>query len=256
MMNAVCLSVLLSLISASIVYGDGPQPDTVDRNHQLNALSRKGIEIYRHDRAAALASDAALEIRKFRRDDRVRGWITEAGEDTIDVTFVDENALALYRIRVPDKGRRAGKLDALEPAQPLAGYAARALAARNAALGSDIQPCSDRYNTVVLPGEGSADTFDVYMLPGTQKQNVVPIGGSYRITVEGGQVTSQRGFTKSCIELDKSGNTAGLMITHLLDHTPTEVHVYWSLWAGLPIYVSTSAGPWSVDKGRIEFVQR
>jgi hypothetical protein len=74
--------------------------------------------------------------------------------------------------------------------------------------------------------------------------------------VEGGQVTSQRGFTKSCIELDKSGNTAGLMITHLLDHTPTEVHVYWSLWAGLPIYVSTSAGPWSVDKGRIEFVQR
>lgn len=255
MIKAGCLSVLVSLVSASAAYGEELQPDATDRTQQLNAMSRKGIEIYRHDRAAAMASDAARKVRKFRRDNRVRGWITEASDDAIDVTFVGEDALALYRIRVPDSGRKASKLDALEPAEPLAGYAARALVARNAAFAADFQPCSERYNTVVLPGEGSSNTFDVYLLPGTQQQDVVPIGGSYRFTVDGRQVTSQRGFTKTCIQLDKSGNTAGLMITHLLDDTPTEIHVYWSLWAGLPIYVSTSAGPWSVDKGRIELMQ-
>lgn len=46
------------------------------------------------------------------------------------------------------------------------------------------------------------------------------------------------------------------MVTHLLDPTPTEVHVYWSLWARTPMFVATGEDAiWKIENGRIHRVE-
>lgn len=211
-----------------------------------------GRQIYRHDRAAAVATDAALALGAFRDEKRVQGWITEERPGSIVVTFIDGTPAALYRVAVADDGT-AGEVEALEAPTALSPYEAGAAAARAAALESDFQPCSDRYNTVVLRAAADrTDKWVVYLLPATTRNGVVPIGGTYRVGVEGSRVTSQRAFTRSCIALRADPQAAAMMITHLLDEIPTEAHVFWSTWAGKPMYVATGADSvWLVNGGEI-----
>ena len=112
---------------------------------------------------------------------------------------------------------------------------------------------------MVLPAtDTSGGNWVVYLLPGTTKNNVVPLGGTYRIDVSGSEVVGQRGFTRTCISLRTDPKAVSLMITHLLDPTPTEAHVFWSLWARKPMYVSTSPNGtiWAVDGSKIRLLER
>lgn len=49
-----------------------------------------------------------------------------------------------------------------------------------------------------------------------------------------------------------------LVATHLLDPVPTEIHVYWNLWSGIPldILTPTNGTVWAISKGQISLVQR
>jgi hypothetical protein len=53
-----------------------------------------------------------------------------------------------------------------------------------------------------------------------------------------GRITGSRAFTKSCITMAQPKNVTALVISHLLDPVPTEIHVFTSLSAGLPVYVA------------------
>jgi len=48
------------------------------------------------------------------------------------------------------------------------------------------------------------------------------------------------------------------MISHLLDPVPTEVHVFFGLWAETPLYVTTvpNRKVWLVDSGKIKLLER
>lgn len=222
----------------------------------LRSAAETGLAIYRHDQAAAVATDAALKLRQFKRDKRVRGWITEEQGAQINVTFLDQTPAALYR--VPVTGGVAGQVMALDALTTLSTYESEAAAARSAALAAQFEPCAKSYNSVVLPASRAPGEWVVYLLPGTTKNNVVPIGGTYRFAVKGDQVVSQRGFTRTCIALQTNPQAVGLMITHLLDPVPTEAHVYWSIWAKKPIYVATPPNGtiWAVDGDKIRLVER
>lgn len=217
-----------------------------------------GLTIYRHDHAAAVATDAALKLRAFKKDKRVRGWITEEQQDRVVVTFIDQTPAALYRVTVSKDGV-AGPVTTLESPTRLTAYESGAAAARSAALTSNFQPCSEKYNSVVLPStEQPGENWVVYLLPATTKNDVVPIGGTYRLETSGADVVGQRGFTRTCIALQTDPRAVGLMITHLLDPIPTEAHVFWSLWAKKPMYVATPPHGtiWMVDGNKIQLVQR
>jgi len=133
-----------------------------------------------------------------------------------------------------------------------------AAAARTLAMDSGFEPCSDKYNSVVLPDNNVPNNWIVYLLPGTTKKNIVPIGGTYRIATDGKTVISRRGFTRTCIALQNDARAVGLMITHLLDPTPTEAHVFWGLWSGKSLYVATPphGTMWEVASGKIRLVAR
>lgn len=222
----------------------------------LHADEVVGRAMYLSDRAAAVATDAALELDTFRKESRVRGWITQAHNDAVTVTFIDATPSALYRATVSNAGKLVGKVEAYATPQPLSPFEAGAAAARAVALGAKFQPCSERYNTVVLPlGDPPAGKWLVYLLPATKQPGVIPIGGTYRVTVDHGTVAAQRPFTKSCIALEDDPRAVGLMISHLLDTTPTEAHVFWSLWAHKDMYVSTESATWAIHDGRIRLVE-
>lgn len=222
----------------------------------ITAAETIGRAIFEHDRAAAVATDAALAQRVFKRDGRVHGWVTEVREEGIAVTFIDQTPSALYRVMVSPSGR-AGPLLALEAPEPLSSYEAGAADARAIALAADFQACSKTYNTVVLPADAGTDGgWIVYLLPGTARHDTVPIGGTYRMEVRDGAVLSQRAFTRSCIALGRGPRVGATIITHLLDPVPTEAHVHWSLWADTPMYVTTNGALWAIEHGEIRKIER
>lgn len=223
----------------------------------LRSAEATGLAIYRHDQAAAVATDAALELRAFKKDKRIKGWITEEQQGQIVVSFMDQTPSVLYRVAVSNGV--AGPVTTVETPAPLTAYESGAAVARAAALASKFQPCSKSYNSVVLPsGDASESKWSVFLIPGTTRSTVVPIGGTYRIEVSGSNVVSQRAFTRTCIALQTDPRTVGLMITHLLDATPTEAHVFWSMWAHKPMYVATPPNGtiWAIEGGKIKLVER
>ena len=77
----------------------------------LQADELVGRAMYLSDRAAAVATDAALALDAFRKDSRVRGWVTQAHDGAVTVTFIDATPAALYRATVSDAGKLVGKVD-------------------------------------------------------------------------------------------------------------------------------------------------
>ncbi|OUM04224.1 hypothetical protein [Variovorax sp. JS1663] len=220
----------------------------------IQGAETMGVAIYRHERAIAAATEAVLRIPAFRRDPRVKGWITEELGDLIAVTYVDRTPSALYRVTVSIEDNQVHEVTTLDVPSRLSPFEAGAASARQLAMSSGFEPCAEQYNAVVLPAE-AIDTphrWVVYLLPAATSNRVVPMGGTYRVITEGPAVIAQRGFTRTCLALRQDPRAAGLYLTHVMDATPTEAHVFWSLWARQPMYVGTPDGKvWAVHKGRI-----
>jgi hypothetical protein len=268
----IAAAMALMLPLATLASPAEPLPEQLPPDQEaaaLKAAEATGRELYRHDQAGAVVSDAVLEHQLIRRDRRIAGWITERRGTDIVVTFYGadrgQSPQALYRAMVSAAGTLTGPLETLDPPMQLTDSEAAAVAARTAALGSGFTPCSKQYNTVVLPeGEGADRHWTVYLLPGTIKRGVVPIGGTYRvqITADGKTVMATRAFTRSCIALDSGGRgddkPVVMIITHTLDPVPTEAHVFWSLWAHMPMFVLTppNGTEWGIENGHIELMER
>lgn len=236
-----------------------PPPMTAEQESAaLRAAEAAGLAIYRHDQAAAVASDAGLEVRAFKKHKRIAGWITEQRDDRIVVTFIDRTPAALYRVMVGADGK-AGRLETLDAPTPLTAYEAGAAAARNAAVNAGFQPCAKSYNSVVLPGADPAGApWVVYLLPGTTDPKVVPLGGSYRYEIKDGKVAGQHAYTRSCIQLQNDPNSVGMMVTHLMDPLPTDVHVFLNLSTRKAMYVMTPSNGvlWSIENGKIQRAEK
>lgn len=243
----------LAVADADMATGEGVEASLAA--HDFSAIEATGRAIFEHDRAAAVATDVAMSQRAFKRDKRVRGWVTEARGDGIVVTFIDGTPSALYRVLVSAEGVPSPLLP-LEAPEPLDSFGSGAAMARRLALEAPFPACSSTYNTVVLPDPAFEGGWVVYLLPGTTRHDVVPLGGTHRFEVRDGAVATERGFTRSCIALNRGPELAAMLVTHILDPVPTEAHVHWSLWAGTPMYVSTEGGLWKIEQGRVRPVSR
>lgn len=253
----VVLMPLMALAQDVPVTPPTPTPlSAADTAAALSRAERLGKAIFLQDLAAERATDAIrAKYRAFGKDTRVRGWITEEHDGQYRVSYIDATPAVLYRIEMDADGTPAGEVQVLSEPAPLSAYETAAATARSLAMTAQVAPCAKTYNSVALPEDDGR--WAVYLLPATTLPNVVPLGGSHRLDIADGRITASRGFTRTCIQLgrtpSKRGVTVvGMMVTHLLDPTPTEVHVYWSLWARTPMYVATTDGQlWEIREGRI-----
>lgn len=253
---ALGIPIILSAQALAELPGGVPQSKLID-------IEQIGGKIFALDRAASRATDALAKLKGFKRDNRLKGWITEETEDGIQVSFVGSKGKApasvLYRVTISADGAILGAPEAVLDPIALTGEQARQFAARTVGLKNVAAPCSKTYNTVVLPRVSPEANWVVYALPGSKKAGVFPVGGSYRFEVspDGDAVISSRGYAKTCIELTGQANLAAFTLTHLLDPNPTEIHVFVNLLSETPIYILTidNKAMWSVEGGKIKFIQ-
>ena len=268
-MRRACLAV--AALGFALAAGAETKPREIPEDYRMavSTASLRGIAMFLHDASTARASDELMARKVFERDPRLEGWITDAYPDRnlVEVSFVgsdDGKPAVLYRVQVP-VGDAELKFEALKPSVPLtesqqARWTARQLAAAELNKRKDL--CASQYNSVVISPDPAPDgLIHVYMLAATTEPGVVVAGGHYRYdySPDGKILESERPFTKSCFNIEapdpKKGKPVAFMVTHLLDPTPTEIHVFLSRLHGQSIYVMTDAGNWLVAGPEISFLE-
>lgn len=232
------------------------------------ALDR-GKEMYLYDRAAWVTSDDLLARLPQERRGEVGGWIVTPSAAGLHVDYFGKDQAenkVIYAVDLTGETPKDATVFLATSEPTLKGAAlsmAKALRAARLEMSkhSDWQPCTNaRFNTIVLPAEKDG-IIPVYFLTPQTQTGSFPFGGHYEVDIAAdGKVARARAFTHGCITLAKGpekdgAKPAALMITHLLDPQPTEIHVFEQYYVGLPLYVMT--GPksvWKVDGGQIEDV--
>ena len=258
------LVLLIMLISTSASAQALVAPDSGVADETLRAAETIGREIYVLDRAASVATDALSTLRGFRKDHRIKGWITEFEGDAIVVSFVGSKGKApveaLYRTTVSDAGKVTSTPERFDVPVPLDEQQSLQFQARSLGLENVEVSCSKTYNTVVLPRDSPESDWVVYALPGTTKTGVYPVGGSYRVETDPTATTikAKRGFARTCIALEGPRDLVAFSLSHLLDPSPTEIHVFVSLLSEKPLYLVTTenSSMWSIENGRIRFASK
>lgn len=260
-----------ALLALATVQGPGstppapPAPGTMPSAEQRIAqASSIGGLLYAFDRAAWVSSDALTAAVPRDRLGGVGGYIVEAVDlGILRVTYYRGSAADAQTFFVADvQGGKVVRQEAL--AQPVALTArqtvlarAREVAAQRAQERS-YKPCTPLpFNTVVLPSR-SGGPVAVYLLSAQQDAGTYPMGGNYRVVVASdGKMLASRPYSVGCLnmtlpKLPAGAKPVGLMVNHLLDPVPTEIHVFASYSMRMPVFVATpDRRAWKVEGASI-----
>jgi hypothetical protein len=227
----------------------------------LRHASDRGHQIFILDEAAWVSTDEMLRKIPDPHASGIAGWIVEDRADHLHSTFYGLKGQHTVAIFIADTRGRAiisSKIIGPQDESRLTPVQARMVGAREVALREPVMRCTDaRMNTVVIPPASVDQPVDVYVLSAQVRPNEYPLGGHQLFRIdEKGEVISQRKFTNSCwnVSSAQSGSSqrAALFVTHLLDATPTEIHVFTSLAIRLPIFVATAVSmPPSAKEHRV-----
>ena len=207
------------------------------------ALER-GRLLFELDRAAWVATDDMVARLPEWRTAGLAGYVAERIGDGFTVTFYggpDEVPVAFDAARVEKRRVESHTVFPAAARPPLTAAQLRLVAAREAARKAfRRQPCAEApFNAAVIPPAAPNAPIDVYMLTPQVKNGEYPLGGHYRLTVAADGKVSERAFTKSCLTMPQPpGEAAGLVVSHLLDPVPTEIHVFTAMTASVPVYVA------------------
>jgi hypothetical protein len=217
-------------------------PMSVDEAAAVQLALDRAQRLYAYDQAAwhttdALTAEVPEEARRT-----IRGWVVTPEGDDYRVTYYSGAPGAPHRAvysavwtggaEVRDGQLRSEGDSGLSPEET------RLAAASDAVAEDGRLRCADRrFNRVVLPGADGVDL--VYLLTPQTKTGSIPLGGHYRAEVKDGKLVSERAFSKACLDMPIEQKAEALVVSHLLDPTPTEIHVFSVFAAKKPIYVIT-----------------
>ncbi|HEX8257812.1 MAG TPA: hypothetical protein VF589_09265 [Allosphingosinicella sp.] len=265
------LRALLALALAAVVAlpaaaqspaAQSPAAPTPAERAQLDRVLERGRLIHAIDRAAWVVTDDFMAKAPAAVKAAARGYVVEPSAEGFAVTFYDDvsgRRSALYVGRVAG-GRVVGsEVIAAARRAPLTPAQTRLVKAREAAATADYQSCTGAFNVTAIPPAFPAAPLDVYLLSAQVNDREYPAGGHFRLVLApDGKLVSSRKFTNSCLSLsgapDSGGPVAALMVTHLLDPLPTEIHVFTALSAGKPLYVGAGDRVWSVTGEAITLI--
>jgi hypothetical protein len=237
-----------------------------DLQPMLQQALDRGALLYIYDEAAWHGTDDLRdhfpELMKL-----ANGYVVSGSQAETELVFYDETkSKAVYRAtyryeKLAASGAPSPDRAALTPLEK------RLIAAREQSLkafiAANVTLCTKgKANLAVLPPARTGDPAIAYLMSSRVVMEELPLGGHYSVTVDAdGKTGAVRKFTNGCANMPlnqpKEGKIAGLTITHLLDPVPTEIHVFSSMTAHLPVYVATISNGrlWQVNGSKIEFVQ-
>lgn len=182
-----------------------------------------------------------------------------SAENRFAVLFFTNETLPRAQFEVQVAPGTEPKFIRLEPPRDLSAAVLTLVTARQAAIQAKPethQPISP----IVLPGAAMDQSgVLVYLLAGTQKENLAVLGQHFRVVVSQKDVTvsSVTPLSKSAIEIPtvapRGDRVSELFIADPSADYPLETHVLASLQSGVPIVVSTRRGSWLVDDGKVAY---
>lgn len=263
---AVLLMLGFSFVSAPC---HAAEPD----DSAVKRAAERGRLIYELDRAAWVSTDEMLKRFPKPSATGIRGWIVEVLPDRLKTTYYREQGdrpVAAYIVE--SRGRAV--ISEMVPNSPeeegLTPLQVRMIEAREVAGDQPVQRCTNGpMNTVVIPPQTTDQPVEVYELSPQVKNDEYPLGGHFLFVVgPSGDVISHRKFTNACLNMAKpatsGGKVAAMFVTHILDATPTEIHVFSAFTADTPIYVGTPLSltedskdfrVWAVTKDKITLTE-
>ena len=239
------LAVLLALLLAVPAAAQTPE----ERARLDWAVTRGGL-LFEVDRAAWVTTDDMRERLSRPEQQLVRGWTVERDGNGLNVTYFmtgdGGTHRALYRGRV--ESRRVVSRETFRPGTgpELTPMQRRIAEARRLLSQAEIRVCErGTPNVAVIPPDSLDAPMDVYVLTPQTQTGIYPFGGHNRATFSAaGALLSQRAFTNSCLNMSdrpEGGNrVAAIVVSHMLDPIPTEIHVFMSIWMHLPVFVATA----------------
>ena len=272
-LRSLALALPVCLALAPLAQAQSPAMSASETKAAIQRAGDLGQALYDRDRAAWVATDAMLAALGNDSAGRVGGWVVTplngktGRRSEFRVAFHDrsEPPQVFWQGRV--EGHRVAETELLDAPRPLSADETARRAALDAAIAHpDLKPCRDflPMNHVVMTApEGG---FHVYLLSATRQPDLAVFGRHFRFTTtpDGATITASRAFTNSCIgvpmatELPEGATPAALTISHVLDPTPQETHVFVSLSHGLPVYVvmTETDALYEVDGTRMRRVKR
>lgn len=248
---------LVGVLPGLLLAGAASGKPAVDTSPAVEAAITRGSLIYRIDKAAWVSTDTMREKLSADRLQLVRGWVVESladGQWRADYfgRADDGHRYLLYSADVRDAVVTRDHVPT-EAADERLSPLAETMAAALAAAPTDGLRCTDAaFNTVVIPPRTPEEPIAVYHLSAQTSTEELPFGGHHLAYVgRDGRILSRRSFTRACVNVPLPGADQGaataLGITHSLDDTPTEIHVFSSLAARRTVYVMTRKHSWRVE---------
>jgi hypothetical protein len=232
-------------------------PLSAEESAQIIKAEKIGKAIYLQDLIAAQATDVVLSRPADSSLKTVKGWIVTRDNEGYLVRFINETNKEMrpvFDVRITADDQKTFHDKNLPP---LSDEQKAMFLARQNALKSALLRCSDRHNTVVL-SDPDSDNWLVYVLAATTNPHKIIVGGHSRVSVskDGKKVISVTPLSKSCLTIDKSNipkaaSPAAFYVSHVIDDTPSETHVYLNYLHGYDIYVVTETRFWHISKGEI-----
>jgi hypothetical protein len=223
----------------------------------IDEAIRRGTLIYQYDQAAWHSTDAMMAAIKNPEKAGVKGWIVLNAEQGVKVIYYakdDQGLYAAYSAIWTGAKIIEGTVYALNEREALSPEEVRIANIFQSMPKDGIWTCSKQNaNIVTLPREALEGSDSIYILTPQSVLGVYPAGGHNRVDMKDGSFVSRRPFSKGCLDLGGAdtakGDAVAFMVTHMLDPTPTEIHVFTALAANKSIYVATTANgrTWEVN---------
>lgn len=251
---------------AALVAAEPAARMSAEEASKVQAAVNRGELLYQLDQAAWVTTDDLVE--RLGPDVPIKGWVVEraASEGGFAVTYFGDGPagpVAWYAGAVRDGKVVASEIFPEGRRPPLSPGQLRLKEAADVARAfTGYQPCTEsRFNVAIVPPAAPDGPIEAYLLSARTEANVYPLGGHFLLRIDGGKVVSHRRFMHSCMNADAAANPEhgepqALVLTHLLDPTPTEIHVFSSMSMKKPLYVMMKKRAWVVEGAKIRLLAK
>lgn len=242
-------------------------PFNAPSEEALAFAQERGQAMFLYDQAAWHSTDAFLTEYDEALGPYMRGYVvvpsdTEGMLDAIYFGDFGDGAVEIARYTVNGTEVLSGGFHPADARPPLSDMASRLANARQAVIAAlsqtELTLCANaQANTITLP---NGDGADVYIMTPLTQMDSIPLGGHYRLTVDGeGQVTQLHRLEDGCPAalLPEIAPDTEAVVLEPVEYArapePSEVHVFASMMRPVPLFVSTprSRTTWVVDAGTI-----